>query len=343
MRVVKNLTENAAIDNIPSMVTCLRTINNLGEELIKPGSDIYGLLAKLKTNSDESQLERQLKEEIEKAKKINEDECFDNNIIEAEQYMFFNGSIRFLFRDENGNTTWNDFDNKFKAAKELFKNSNKQNLVETSTIKSFLKLFDNFDQIKDKYLFTNVGYHARHKCWKRDILCSDDNNMIAKVHQLLIGKEARPQDADNHQYNEYDDFLNSGLIEYIVGKSENYRYRYHGYHGSLLIHKDNSSREGVYLGTHRKSKCEKIKDQVKKGSITLVDTNHNQFCEGYYWGTHVDFEYNGKKYGWYVETETQDFIRLLDENGKPQEGVEWNPELEFSNLLKEIDKNTNLD
>lgn len=89
--------------------------------------------------------ERQLQEEIEKAKRILTDDnslatyngaCKKTNgeafaiweeiIIEAEQYAFFNGAIRFLFRDKDGKFNWDDlskldFDKKWTNVKKYFK------------------------------------------------------------------------------------------------------------------------------------------------------------------------------------------------------------------------------
>ena len=56
----------------------------------------------------------QLKEEIDKAKQINSLSSPDKEtIIRAEQYAFFNGAIRFLYRNENGEEKWDGFAKKF--------------------------------------------------------------------------------------------------------------------------------------------------------------------------------------------------------------------------------------
>lgn len=88
MRVVRNLTENAAIDNVSAMITCMRLLGKLDI------NDVYTSLCNINEFPD-SQLGRQLKEE--KAEKIRKEPAWEDKIIKAEQYAFFNGSIRFLY------------------------------------------------------------------------------------------------------------------------------------------------------------------------------------------------------------------------------------------------------
>ena len=286
MRVVRNLTENAAIDNIPAMVTCMRLIKKLSDGMVRFNNDIYECLKQYTGSFTDSQLECQLKEEKEKAEKILSDNAWENKIIEAENFEFFNGTIRFLYRNVT-DLDWDDFDKKFETAKILFATS-----VPVATNKKLLKQFKGFEDIKDKYLFTSVGYHARHKCWKKDILCSDANDLLSKVHFMLM------EDGEPLHDNEYQEFLDSGLIGKIVGKSENYKYRYH-WHLYWAIHKDYSQTEGVYVSSERKNKNLTLKGLVDAKTITITDSGFNFYQNGYYWGIRVEFEYNSNKYRWY--------------------------------------------
>ncbi len=297
MRVVKNLTENAAIDNIPAMVTCMRLINKLSEKMIDFNNDIYKCLKNYSGPFSDNQLGFQLKEEKEKAEKILCDNTWEEKIKKAEAFEFFNGTIRFLYRNVT-TVEWDDFDTKFETAKKLFKSSasNRSNNVKISTIEKLLKRFINFEEIEDKYLFTSVGYHARHKCWKKDILCSGDDKVVSKVHFLLLDS------AEPYHDNDYQDFLDSGLIEKIVSKSENYKYRYHWY-SYWAVHKDYSQTEGVYVSAKRREKNEAFKNLVDAGTVNITDDIFNFYQNGYYWGVRVEFEYDGLKYRWYENFE----------------------------------------
>lgn len=103
MRIIKNLIENAVVESLPVMVTCMRLIKDL---CVDPNvKDIYETLNNFNNNFSNSQLGLQLLEEKQKAQKILEEKKKGNSdweekIIDAENYSFFNGTIRFLYRKE---------------------------------------------------------------------------------------------------------------------------------------------------------------------------------------------------------------------------------------------------
>lgn len=287
MRVVKNLTENAGIDSVSAMVSCMNLINDLSKIL---EDNVYNGLAKFSPKQDTTRLYQQLNEEIEKAQKIENDNLFEDKIKNAEQHAFFNGTIRFLFHDENGTVDWANFDTKFSNAKKLFNNVNN---VSDETIKNFLNMFNGWNDIEGKYLFTSIGYHPRKSCWKRNILC--DESLRGKVHQLLRGESN-----SNNKENTYQEFLGSGFIEKIVEKSDNDKYRYTSTYTNA-IHKDHSSTECVYFYDGRKGKCQDIKNLVDNGIISIKDSSFNEHYKNYYWGMYVAFERSNFEYRWYKQ------------------------------------------
>lgn len=288
MRVVRNLTENAGIDSVSAMVSCMKLINELSTIL---DGDVYGGLAAINSNKQDTKLYQQLEEEIEKAKKITEDKLFEDKIKNAEQFAFFNGTIRFLFHNDKGNVDWVNFNTKFSNAQKLFNTGN--NSVGYETIEKFLKLFNGWDDIEGKYLFTSIGYHPRKSCWKRNILC--DESLKEKVHQFLMnGSTSANKDKT------YQEFLDSGFIEKIVEKGENDKYRYTSTYINA-IHKDYSSTECVYFYDGRKDKCKDIKNLVDNGTISIIDDRFNEFCKSYYWGMYVAFKYCNVEYRWYKQ------------------------------------------
>ena len=285
MRVIRNIVENAAIDNVPTMVTCMRLINKIATKLRMFDNEIYKVLNAYSDSLSNSPLDTQLKEEIDKSKKIMEDASWESKFEEAEKYSFFNGTIRFLYTSDTG-FSWDDFDSKFNRAKKLFSDK----VVSSNTTLAFLRHFSSFEEIKDKYLFTSIGYHPRNKCWKKDILCNED--MIKQVHALLM-ETAEPSRDDDYQ-----SFITSGLVEKIITKAENYRFRYH-WHYYWAIHKDYSQSEGVFVSLEHKAKCEALKRLVDSNTILLVDADFNSYHNGYYWGIKLPFIYNGSEYAWY--------------------------------------------
>lgn len=300
MRVVKNLTENAAIANVSAMVICMRLIKSLSDKMLSFNNDIYECLKDYAEPFSNTPLGLQLKEEKEKAEKILTDTTWEDKIKEAENFAFFNGTIRFLYRNVSA-IEWNDFDKKFETAKKLFRSSasDRRKAVKISTIEKLLKQFTGFEEIENECLFTSVGYDARLKCWKKEILCSGNDKVLNKIHSLLLNSAEPSHD------NDYQAFLDCGLIEKIVSKSENYKYRYRRY---FFIRKDYSQTEGVYVSAKRKEKNEALKKLVDDGIINITDDIFNSYQSGYYWGLRVEFEYAGSKYRWYESSENGDRV-----------------------------------
>ena len=123
MRIIWNIVENSnAGSNLPGALKLI-------DELAEHRDDILEFLASdAKINSQFAQV--QLKEECEKARQILAE---DGNlrrrpdgkewykvIQDAEQYAFFHGCIRFLYRDADNTPEWGDFVIKFANAQQFF-------------------------------------------------------------------------------------------------------------------------------------------------------------------------------------------------------------------------------
>ena len=321
MRVVRNLIENAGIDNLPAMVTCMRKIKDLSDKMPHYSNDIYETLKAYSKDFSESQLEQQLKEEKTKAEKIlstNNDEGWEKKIVEAEDYAFFNGTIRFLYLSDLDKIDWDNFEVKFECSKQLFEEKD----VDKKTVNKLLKQFSKFSEIEDKYLFTTTGNDPRKKCWKKDILCSNDPVLFEKVQGLLMNKQELEKRTD-----EYESFINSGLIDKITSQSDNYKYRYK--ENFKYVYKERDPKQGVYVFREHKSKCEELNKQITSGSIELLkicenkEGVYNSYINGYYWGQKVYFKDKKKNYVWEVE-KGQDLITEINIEGtKIGEPIEW--------------------
>lgn len=323
MRVTQNLIENATIDNVSAMVTCMRLIYKLSQRLTDNSNDIYSVLSNFEEPLSTSQLECQLTEEIEKAKQILRDERWERKIVEAENYAFFKGSIRFLYRNVS-TISWSDFDSKFDKAKTLFEPD--RNKINGKTVSALLHQFSSFEEIKDHYLFTTIGYHARYKCWKRDILCSDNGNITSKVNSLLIGTN------EPAHTNDYQLFLDSGLINRIIEKAESFKFRYH-WRYYWAIYKDYYQYEGVYISENRKEKCEALHQLSSIGRVTIYESS-NFYQNGFYWGVYVWFKYNNDSFCWHVLNDGKDAIYKIENDIESKNSCPWD---DASSLLASLD------
>lgn len=318
MRIIRNITENAAINNIESMVNCLRLVSDLSDHCAKSEWNVYHAICTFPVSLDKGALKEQLIEEKEKAEQIIKNPYIIDIIYEAESYAFFNGTIRFLYRNQNGIPEWKDFETKFNNAKDLFDDERN---VKPNTIISFLRLFCGFEEIWGKYYFTTIGYHPRKQCWKRNILC--DQGLCDKIHLLLsntINTQIRGKD--------YQRFIDSGLIDYICHKDENDRYRYHEYYG-YVIHKERSQNEGVYISNARTELLSAMKTFVDNKEIELISCNE-QFGT-LWWGIDIRFKYQGQLYSLFGENL---FYKMVD-NQYSKSKYEWKA---GDNILQEVSR-----
>lgn len=340
MRVVKNLIENAVVESLPVMVTCMRQIKELCDNPNDDKNDIYVILNKLSDNFSNSQLGLQLLEEKQKAQKILEEmkkgnSDWEGKIIDAENYSFFNGTIRFLYRNVKNEICWEQFDKKFEMAKELFSKDHKED-VKTETIKTLLSYFKGFNEIKGQYLFTSIGYDPRNKCWKKNILCSENDNVKEKVQKLLLSEESQTNYSEDYEH-----FINSTLIEHIVEQKENYRYRYTERNGLGGIYKDYTQTQGVLLSSNRRTKCKILNDLVNEKKISIANPNFNIFVDDYCWGLYVDFDIKGKTYRW-LETnvngkEVDKIVELYQTKEYSKNTFQWDDSInDSSDLISKI-------
>ena len=178
MRFVWNLISDKdsggteSIRSISAMQQAIRLIDK-----IKNPRDIYNEIKERSTellqdikkdNQKESILGRRFKEEVEKIDQIlNPDQSlpipegfrnWEEAIINAENFRFFNGSIGFLFHNEKGDVDWKNFERKFSNAKEYFKEENNTEVIKDMipylTDEDILSIFSEYDL---RYNDANVG------------------------------------------------------------------------------------------------------------------------------------------------------------------------------------------
>ena len=195
MRVVCNLTENNAISDSDAMSSRIKLINILSSHC----TDIYGFLSDNKSEIKSNAAKEQSAEEIEKARQILtgnyngniadlKGKTWEDVIIESENFAFFNGAIRFLFRNENGEWDWTDFDTKWRNAQAIFcenglSDDYKKDALANRILLSYCR--DWHGQIEsesgnDKFIF---GFSS--SVWKNNILLKEIYQL--PVHQLLSG------------------------------------------------------------------------------------------------------------------------------------------------------------
>lgn len=168
MRVVWNIVENAGINSISTMIGAMRLIDGLSMH----SHEIYSFL-------DSNQNRRafvskaaqdQLNEEINKAVQIlsgersTDNDSWEKMIIKAEEFAFFNGSIRFLFQDDDGIPDWYNFSAKWRNASTFF---NENGIAQREYLVNYVRALSDDDII---YLGSKYGFSTKSSTWKSILL-----------------------------------------------------------------------------------------------------------------------------------------------------------------------------
>lgn len=152
IRVVWNLISGEGLDrraeirNVSDMCTAMSFINQLDSHRV------YESLCKQNPKENPTAFECRWNEEIAKAKQILDESgdlrmhrsghSWEDVIKEAEGYAFFNGAIRFLFQDEKGEVSWDDFDKKWPNAQNFFRDGGTYDKEDPQLLQALFSRFD---------------------------------------------------------------------------------------------------------------------------------------------------------------------------------------------------------
>ena len=302
MRVVWNLisgVDEGGDPQIRDTSAVRRAIELIGE---LDSHDVYGSLCKKKYVKD-SALGKRYNEEIEKARQIwcgdgkfrkyegtlsKDDsspyETWEEIIEEAESYSFFKGSIRFLFRDENGETDWSLFDKKWKNAKRYFPQNSEGQI---DLLKALISRFtpENVDNV----LWNHATLNSEPASWLYYLL---NDNLYGPVHQLLYDEDGsevshRDDDSDFNGRVLYA-LSNTKLLDYVVEKIPLARIR-----GEKLFPRN--ARSGIFLNYRKRDSFLLNTEGVHlPEDCRVLDTD-------FLYGWDINFSYRRRNFQWYRE------------------------------------------
>lgn len=120
-------------------------------------------------------------------KKLGAWSCWNDAIEKAEEYAFFHGSIRFLYRNVKGETTWENFATKLSNCMDLFTSDGLSDDKMVKTNQALISHCYSWDNIIRKPVFD-----ARKESWKQILT---DSSLSECVNGLLLSPN---EIADNH-------------------------------------------------------------------------------------------------------------------------------------------------
>ncbi len=214
-------------------------------------------------------------------------------IAEAEGYSFFKGSIRFLFRDGNGEANWEHFDTKWAHAKQYFQ---KETEVPIDLLKALISRFTP-DQV-DSVLSRHSTLNGKPASWMYYLL---NDHLFGPVHQLLYdgdGSEVkRLPDGSGYYERVLYALSNTKLLDYVVGKMPSARIW-----GDRLY--PSHARAGIYLNHRTRDRFFRdTKEIALHDDYKVPDTD-------FLYGWDVNFSYRGRNFQWY----RNNFVYLMKDD-----------------------------
>ena len=337
MRVVCNLTENTTINTVDAMIARLKLI----DELSKHMEDIYEYLTSEVLEIQSKASPEQLAEEIAKAKQIlkpqkaqlperptdwsdDKEWNWESAIIEAEGFAFFNGAIKFLFKDANSGDDWTCFTPKFANSKLIFssdgltleyKREAKANRILLSYCDQWWEQIQSYTY-HDKYIF---GYSAQ--LWKDNILTrkgATDNSLLYAnaIHHLLLGDSINTmlqlKDPDDYRNIAFDKLVNTNIIEWSQSRVKSDRYYIRWTYDGFCLY---PSSEGVILTlSNRDTLLSKLLDENKIILLHGVMLDIKPYKM--FWGWNIRFQYNKEdgEFPYLFQWQSWNWIDMYDGN-----------------------------
>lgn len=308
MRVVWNLVSGEDVEGLPQIRSIDAVKIAIDYIATLDSHNIYNSLLYQNLITDKpNEFQQRWNEEIEKAKKICEDTTWEEKIITAENYAFFRGSIRFLFRDGQGNIDWSLFDPKWENVQKYFKDKKvgkKESAMNevydnSSLLKALISQFDTSQYNSVLYWWYRV-FNNRPNTWLYYLLHQD---ITGPIHQLLLenDKPKELQPSEDIEKNTIYQLSNTDLLDFVIEKMPHSWIRW--IHNHLAIY---PSGVGIFLNAKDRD------DFLFKDVEVILKPEVLVGNKEYLYGWDIDFEYNGHSYRWY----SNNYIYLLDTEGR---------------------------
>ncbi len=295
MRVVWNLVSgrdadgNAQIRTIDAMGGAIKFISKLNSHFV------YASLLPIQVigNSD---FDKRCIEESDKAMQITlnrrfvrlDGKSWEQAIVEAENALFFRGSIRFLFHNELGKIDWSDFDTKLSTIRGVLSSSSKYDGLKTLISKC----------TKDDELRAII-YDVRDCTWMTNLM---NEYLCSPIHHFLMNIQPNISTLSKSYQWVQKDLTKTKLLENM------YYWNWHvdGCHlreayGLLALFPNNAkSEQKKYVVAHNRNWI-----LSTLCNLQLIKTTQKlQNCD-FFWGWDIEFKYNGHKFLWRYDNKIQ--------------------------------------
>lgn len=222
----------------------------------------------------------------------------------AEELAFFHGSIRFLYRDENGTTTWDKYATKLINCKELFNDEGLKQKHKAITNQVLISHCKSWDLIRRIPVFD-----ARKESWKRILLTKElswsvNNLLISPFEKSFNDDKIISTLVDKHLWSNLIKDINGYELEWKAGSPSLWLNRYLDY--TLKLWRNNR---------------EDILDELSNDSRIIFErSEEHRFLTingvNYYYAVPVFFRYKYKDKEYRFAWQTWGWIDMYDDNKK---------------------------
>lgn len=222
----------------------------------------------------------------------------------AEEHAFFHGSIRFLYRDENGTTTWEKFATKLIHCKELFDAEGLKKDKKPTANKVLISNCDNWIKIKRTRVFG-----TEKESWKRILLA---NHLSLCVNNLLIN----PCQISYNDDSIINILVNDSLWTELIEDTEEYELEWKADSPSLWL-----NRYLYYTLKLWRNNREDILDEFSNNPRIIFESpEYNRLLSindvNYYYAVPVFFRFKYKNKEYRFAWQTWGWIDMYDDNTK---------------------------
>ena len=351
IRVVWNLISGEGLDrraeirNVSDMCTAMSFINQLDSHRV------YESLCKQNPKENPTAFECRWNEEIAKAKQILDESgdlrmhrsghSWEDVIKEAEGYAFFNGAIRFLFQDEKGEVSWDDFDKKWPNAQNFFRDGGTYDKEDPQLLQALFSRFDT-RAFREVLFWKFQVFNNEPWTWRYFLL---NKEIYAPIHELLMGGtniiqtekpeiENSPTGQEPYEYNVkvvLYQLTQTSLLEFILKQDDAEKYWIRTVNGYYYCY-PKYGRDGILLNALdrdnflRDDEVEVNKDFIfpRKELFSLVNMPFTFKEHHYFWCSdnkiYLMRDDNPEEYlltGAETEESTQVFLEYKEYKGKP--------------------------
>ncbi len=316
MRIVWNIVENSGIEknNFPSAYALVKELATHKDSILDFMAGTERIESKFA--SDQVNEERLKAKQIVDPPKDCKWNCHGPNRWEiqcAEKTAFFNGAIRFLYLDANGNVDWSQFKTKFENARKYFADTGVIDDCKLSLTKALLSQCKSWDQVYDKQIFDPCAANWKHillsKKYAFQIHMCLSTNDLNEINHLCMDNDPNMKSVVETLIN------NENFLEKIIKNHCDFRFRWNYNYLALYAPYGRDAIAFDWGNNKRNITLTSLSDHLKITNKQVVDKVN------LFWGWDINFSYKNNSFQWntdgqiYLMRGRNDYARRTNPTG----------------------------